>query len=121
MSYFYLILFRIRKIDFSYFYAKLVKVSVKANGLYKKSHCSLCGGAMAEQVFLNYFFKCRFTVKRLTIVFFDIFIPVVFYKQSPTYYHYRLSSLSNHYFIIDPALYSITVHKKLPHHSGLHS
>ena len=29
----------------------------KANGLYKKSHCSLCGGAMAEHVFLNYFYN----------------------------------------------------------------
>ena len=57
MSYFYLIRFRIRKIDFSYFIAKLVKVSVKANGLYKKSHCSLCGGAMAEQVFPDYYCK----------------------------------------------------------------
>ena len=37
MSYFYPIRFRIRKIDFSYFIAKLVKVSVKANGLYKKA------------------------------------------------------------------------------------
>ena len=36
MSYFYPIRFRIRKIDFSYFYAKLVKVSVKANGLHEK-------------------------------------------------------------------------------------
>ena len=33
MSYFYPIRFRIRKIDFSYFIAKLVKVSEKANGL----------------------------------------------------------------------------------------
>ena len=59
MSYFYPIRFRIRKIDFSYFIAKLVKVSEKANGLHEKSHCSLCGGAMAEQVFLKLFLYCK--------------------------------------------------------------
>jgi hypothetical protein len=53
---FYPTRFRIRKKDYSYFIAKLVKVSENANGLHEKSHCSLCGGAMAEQVFLNYFF-----------------------------------------------------------------
>jgi hypothetical protein len=52
---FYPTRFRIRKKDYSYFIAKLMKVSVMANGLHEKSHCSLCGGAMAEQVFLNYF------------------------------------------------------------------
>jgi hypothetical protein len=52
---FYPTRFRIRKKDYSYFIANLVKVSVMANGLHEKSHCSLCGGAMAEQVFLNYF------------------------------------------------------------------
>ena len=50
---FYPTRFRIRKKDYSYFIAKLMKVSVMANGLHKKSHCSLCGGAMAEQVFLK--------------------------------------------------------------------
>jgi hypothetical protein len=62
---FYPTRFRIRKKDYSYFNAKLVKVSVMANGLYKKSHCSLCGGAMAEQVFLNYLLLIL--VKRLAI------------------------------------------------------
>jgi hypothetical protein len=52
---FYPTRFRIRKKDYSYFIAKLVKVSENANGLYKKSHCSLCGGAMAEQVLLIIF------------------------------------------------------------------
>ena len=61
MSYFYPIRFRIRKIDFSYFIAKLVKVSEKANGLHEKSHCSLFGGAMAEQVFLIIFIMQEFT------------------------------------------------------------
>ena len=68
MSYFYLILFRIRKIDFSYFIAKLVKVSEKANGLHEKSHCSLCGGAMAEQVFPD-FYIARFYIQRLADVY----------------------------------------------------
>ena len=69
MSYFYPIRFRIRKIDFSYFIAKLVKVSEKANGLHEKSHCSLCGGAMAEQVFPDYFYIARFYIQRLADVY----------------------------------------------------
>jgi hypothetical protein len=58
---FYPTRFRIRKKDYSYFNAKLVKVSVMANGLHKKSHCSRCGGAMAEQVFPD--FIARFYIK----------------------------------------------------------
>jgi hypothetical protein len=38
-----------------------MKVSVMANGLHKKSHCSLYGGAMAEQVFPD-FFIARFYI-----------------------------------------------------------
>ena len=52
-----------QKDRFSYLYANLVKVSVKANGLHEKSHCSLCGGAMAEQVFPEYFYNARFSLK----------------------------------------------------------
>ena len=44
-----------------------MKVSEKANGLYKKSHCSLFGGAMAEQVFLNYFFNADSPSKDLLL------------------------------------------------------
>ena len=44
-----------QKDRFSYFNANLVKVFEKANGLHEKSHCSLCGGAMAEQVFPKLF------------------------------------------------------------------
>lgn len=69
MSYFYLIRFRIRKIDFSYFNANLVKVSDKANDLHEKSHCSLCGGAMAELVFPDYFYIARFYIQRLADVY----------------------------------------------------
>ena len=76
-----------------------MKVSEKANGLYKKSHCNLCGGAMAEQVFPDYFYIARFYIQRLAIVFFDISIPVVFYKLNPRYFHYRLSNLSNHWTV----------------------
>jgi hypothetical protein len=64
---FYPTRFRIRKKDYSYFIAKLVKVSVMANGLHKKSHCSLCGGAMAEQVFPDFFY-CKILHKDLLLL-----------------------------------------------------
>ena len=48
---------------------------------------------------LNYFYIARFYIQRLAIVFFDISIPVVFYKLNPRYFHYRLSSLSNHWTV----------------------
>lgn len=49
-----------------------MKVSEIPNGLHKKSHCSLCGGAMAEQVFPDYFYIARFYIQRLaddTLIF----------------------------------------------------
>ena len=63
MSYFYLIRFRIRKIDFSYLYATLVKVSVKANGLQKKKPLQplwRCNGR--AQFFYTRSYVCRHQV-----------------------------------------------------------
>jgi hypothetical protein len=67
---FYPTRFRIRKKDYSYFIAKLVKVSEKANGFHEKSHCSLFGGAMAEQVFPDYYCKILHKDLLLFIIFY---------------------------------------------------